>query len=102
MSHHRHLGIIINEKLNWSAHIDTTLESLGKLCDVFIKLKRLIDRKTLTDTYFAFVIPKLEYTCIVWDDCSDTDKTTLEDMQLRFARVVTGAKRGTKSSKYLQ
>ena len=73
MSHHRHLGIIIDEKLNWSAHIDTTLESVGKLCDVFIKLKRLIDRKTLTDTYFAFVRPKLEYACIVWDDCGDTD-----------------------------
>ena len=39
VSHHRHLGIIIDEKLNWSAHIDTTLESVGKLCDVFIKLK---------------------------------------------------------------
>ena len=33
--------------------------------------------------------------CIVWDDCGDTDKTRLEDMQLRFARAVTGAKRGT-------
>ena len=55
VSHHRHLGIIIDEKLNWSAHIDAILESVGKLCDVFIKLKRLIDRKTLTDTYFAFV-----------------------------------------------
>ena len=53
VSHHRHLGIIIDEKLNWSAHIDTTLESVGKLCDVFIKLKRVIDRKTLTDTYFC-------------------------------------------------
>ena len=95
MSHHRHLGIIIDEKLNWSVHTDTILETVGKLCDVFIKLKQLIDRKTLTDTYFAFVRPKLEYACIVWDDCGDTDKTRLEDMQLRFARAVTGAKRGT-------
>ena len=53
MSHHRHLGTIIDEKLNWSVHVDTILESVGKLFDVFIKLKRLIDRKTLTDTYFA-------------------------------------------------
>ena len=95
MSHHRHLGIIIDEKLNWSVHIDTILESVGKLCDVFIKLKRLIDRKTLTDTYIAFVRPKLENACIVWDDCGDTNKTRLEDMQLRFARAVTEAKRGT-------
>ena len=42
--------------------------------------------------YFAFVRPKLEYACIVWDDWSDTDKIRLEDMQLRFARTVTGAK----------
>ena len=76
-------------------HINNTLESVGKLCDVIIKLKRLIDRKTLTDTYCAFVRPKLEYACIVWDDCSNTDETRLEDMQLRFARAVTGAKRRT-------
>ena len=95
VSHHRHLGMIINESLIGSHIFDTTLESVGKLCDVFIKLKRLIDRKTLIDAYFAFVRPKLVYACIVWDDCSDTDKTRLEDMQLRFARAGTGAKRGT-------
>ena len=68
VSHHRHLGIIIDEKLNWSVYVDNILGSVGKLCDVFIKLKRQIDRKTLTDTYFAFVRPKLEYACIVCND----------------------------------
>ena len=88
--------IIVDAKLNWSEHVDNILDSVGKLCDVFIKLKRIVDRKILTDTYFAFVRPKLEYACIVWDDCSETDKTKLEDMPLRFARAVTEAKRGTR------
>ena len=78
-------------KSTTGSYVDNILESVGKLCDIFIKLKRLIDRKkTLTDTYFAFVRPKLEYACIVWDDCSDTDETRSEDKQLRFAKAVTG------------
>ena len=38
----------------------------------------------------------MEYASIIWDDYTETDKDRLENMQLKFARIVTGAKRGTK------
>jgi len=38
---------------------------------------------------------KLEHANIVWDDCADYLKERLENIQLTFARIVTGAKRGT-------
>ena len=53
VSHYKHFGIIIGEKLNCSVYVYNILESVGKLCNVFVKLKQLIDRKTLTDTYVA-------------------------------------------------
>ena len=45
--------------------------------------------------HFIFVRPKLEYASIIWDDCTEADKLKLENVQLGFARVVTGDKRGT-------
>ena len=49
----------------------------------------------MENIYFTLVRPKLEYASIIWDDCTEADKLKLENVQLSFARVVTGAKRGT-------
>jgi len=92
---HKHLGLNLNVKLKWADHIDNIIESVSKMLHVLQKLKYSLDRKTLETIYLTFVRPKLEYACIIWDDCSIDDKERLESMQLNFARVVTGAKRGT-------
>ena len=39
---------------------------------------------------------KLEYGSIIWDDCTEVDRIRIEDLQLQFFRIITGAKRGTK------
>ena len=63
------------------------------------KLSKSIDRKSLETSYESFVRSKLEYACVVWDDCSEQDHLALEKCQLRAARIVTGAKKGTSHSK---
>jgi len=95
VTNHTHLGLVLNNKLSWTPHIDHILEGVGKLNDIFISLKRKLNRSTLNTMYFSFVRPKLEYACVVWDNCTEHDKERLENMQLNFARSVTGAKRGT-------
>ena len=92
---HKHLGMILTDKLKWSSHIDCIINSLSKLYDVFLKLKYKLNRRTLETIYVSFVRPKLEYGGILFDDCTDMDKIRLENVQLNFARCVTGAKRGT-------
>ena len=37
----------------------------------------------------------MEYSCIIWNDCSDLDKITLEKYHLTAARIITGARKGT-------
>ena len=63
------------------------------------KLSKSIDRKSLETIYESFVWSKLEYACVVWDDCSEQDHFPLEKCQLRAARIVKGAKKGTSHSK---
>ncbi len=94
-SSQRHLGVQFNERLKWSDHIDILSQGVSKLCDVLQKLKYKLDRETLQTIYFTFVRPKLEYACIIWDDCTEYAKERLENIQPAFARIVTGAKRGT-------
>ena len=49
--------------------------------------------------YHTFVRSKMEYACIVWDDCSEQNCQVLENCQLRAARIITGAKKGTSHNK---
>ena len=63
------------------------------------ELSKDTDRKSLETIYESFVGSKLEYACIVWDDCSEQNHIALEKCQLRAARIVAGAKKGTSHDK---
>lgn len=95
VSQHRHLGVELDSKLKWTGHVSNVIKSVSKIGDILFKLKYRLDRKTLQQIYVSFVRPKLEYASVIWDDCTITDKMRLENVQLLFARIITGAKRGT-------
>ena len=95
VSNYKHLGIILNDKLKWTDHINHISDSVKKITDVFRILKYKLDRQTLETIYMNFVRPKLEYGSILFDDCSEYDKNRLEKIELTFGRIVCGAKRGT-------
>ena len=95
ISSHKHLGITFTSKLKWTIHIDQMLESASRMLDVSFKLQHRLDRKSLETIYLSFIRPKLEYGSLIWDDCNTREKERLENFQLRAARMVTGAKKGT-------
>jgi hypothetical protein len=41
----------------------------------------------------------LEYSCVVWDGCTQADEDKLEAIQTAAARVITGAMKGTSNCK---
>ena len=95
VEHHKHLGLTLSKNAGWSEHITSILNSVSPMSGVLKLLKYDIDRKSLESIFFTFIRPKLEYACIVWDNCSKKDSDRLESIQLDFARTVTGARKGT-------
>ena len=93
---HKHLGLTLSNNLSWSEHINTILKSVSPMADVLKKLKYKLDRDTLEQIYFSFIRPKLEYASHIWDNCNVIDAKALEDFQLNIARIVTGARKGTR------
>ena len=59
------------------------------------KLKYRFSRQALNQMYVSYVRPILEYSSIVWDGCSEQDKTALERLQNEAARIVTGLTKST-------
>ena len=87
---HKHLGIELNTKLTWNNHIDTIAASADKKINLLAHLKHLLDRKTLLTMYQSFIRPSLEYGCIIWCNCTDTDNDSIEKVQRRALRIISG------------
>ena len=55
------------------------------------KLKYMLCRKSLEIIYTSFIRPVLEYSDIVWCNCTSDEKDQIEKIQNECARIVTGA-----------
>ena len=65
----KYLGIIIDSKLNWTAHIENKCAAAKKLLFVIAKCCRLtwgLSRKTLSLLYKAVFLPTALYNCSIW------------------------------------
>ena len=54
-----------------------------------------LDRKSLEKLYLSYIRSILEYSAVVFDNCTKEESYKLEKVQLAEARTVTGPKRGT-------
>ena len=55
------------------------------------KLKFKLDRKSLETIYIAFIRPLLEYGDVIWNNCTQYEKTESDKIQNEAARIATGA-----------
>ena len=73
----------------------TNQKGAYKILGILWKLKYSFSRQAINQMYVSFVRPLLEYLLIVWDECTEQDKTALESLQNVAARIVTGITRST-------
>ena len=60
------LGVVIDDQLNWKQHILYTSKKIAKAIGVISIARRVFNKITLTNLYYAFVYPYLIYGNIVW------------------------------------
>jgi hypothetical protein len=92
---HKHLGIILSRSLDWHEHIDYICTKSLKRINAWKSLQYKISRKHMEYCLTMFVLPVLDYGDILYDNCSEADKKSLDDVLLAAARAVTGGKRCT-------
>ena len=67
VSHQKHLGIILDEKLNIKEHIDSTILKVNRGIAILKKLRYGLPRISLITIYKALLRPLLAYGDIVYD-----------------------------------
>ena len=91
----KHLGIILDEKLNFREHILEAIEKAKKGLSLMKFLSRFVNRKTLVLTYTMHVRPHLEYGDIIFHDCSSYLMDMLESIQYQAGLIATGCWKNT-------
>ena len=90
VENHKHLGLTLSNTGKWNCHIENIAKTSSNILGIMKKLKYTLSRAALNQIYISYVLPVLEYSSVVWDDCSDYNTNTLEKIQHEAARIVTG------------
>ena len=65
------LGVIIDNKLNWSPHIMYISKKMAKGIGIILKARKFFNNETLFSLYYTFVYPYLNYCIHVWGKTYD-------------------------------
>ena len=96
---HKHLGLFLTSNLDWSAQIHyVCLRANRKLA--VIRKNKMLNRQTLDMLYKVTVRSVIDYGLpIYYQSLRVTEKTRLEQIQYRAAKIVTGVSHQAKKVK---
>ena len=100
---HKHLGMIIDSKLNFDKHLKSVLKKISKTVGLLRKFQGILPRTSLITIYKLFARPHLDYGDIIYDQTfNESFHQRIESIQYNAAIAITGAIRGTSSEKLYQ
>ena len=96
----KHLGIYLDEKLNFSNHIKEKISKANKGIGILRKLYNVLPRNSLITIYKSFIRPHLDYGAIIFDQPEkESFCKKIESVQYNAALAITGAIQGTSREK---
>ena len=99
-THHKHLGLILDEKLNFKEHLKEKMSKAYKGIAALRKLQNIIPRNSLLTIYKSFIRPHLDYGVIIYDQPNNGSFCRkIKSIQYQAALAITGARHGTSVTK---
>ena len=85
----KYLGVVINENLSWSDHIDSIKTKINQRLGLLRRLKPFITNSTVKMLYFSLVLPIFDYGDIIWGDKNNkTLMASLQILQNKAAKII--------------
>ena len=85
------LGVNVDQNLTWDSNIASIRKKGTRNVGILKKVKPVLNRLNLIDIYRSLIEPYFTYCCIVWDSIGETQTKSLQKLQNRAARIITGA-----------
>ena len=78
VSSHKHLGVFLSNDCKWHIHIKYITDKAWCRINIMRKLRFKLHRKSLETIYTSFIRPLLEYSDVIWDNCTQAEKHELD------------------------
>jgi hypothetical protein len=88
VKHAKFLGVIIDEHLNWGAHISQIVSKVSKNTGVLHKLKRYLSQRLLLLVYNSLILPYFTYCNSVWASCTWSRLSKVITLQKKAVRII--------------
>ena len=85
-----YLGITIAEDLKWNSHINNITKKANSTLGFLRRNLRSCPPSSRHSAYVSLIRPALEYGTVVWNPYQRPDINTIERVQHRAARFITG------------
>ena len=90
VKNYNYLGLVIDDRLSFSSHIDYVTGKLNYLRGVLYSLRNYLPRNALLTTYYSLVFQHLLMHIIVWGGACSTHLQSLQIAQNKIARTIIG------------
>ena len=88
----RFLGVLIDNLLTWTPHIDNIIKKLSQIIGILTRIKNQVPKNTLKLIYNALVLPYLSYAVVAWGNPDSKKFKQLYLIQKRAIRVINKEK----------
>ena len=88
VSQQKLLGLLIDDKLMWSAHIDNLCSALSSKISLLRQLATYVSTDVLKKFYQGYILPLIDYGSITWSGTSSTNLDRILKLQKRAARII--------------
>ena len=99
---HKHLGIILDESLNFKEHVNTLIGRYQKMVNPLKALSFKMPSKHLEKIHNTFMIPILDYGDILYQSAPKFNLAALDRVHYRAACNVSGVIHGSSTVKVLR
>ena len=81
-------SIYIDNTLKWDKQVDFVCLNVSRKINLLKLLSKNVSRTGLNQYYNAYILPILDYGCLIWGRCSATNIKRILRLQKRAARIV--------------
>jgi hypothetical protein len=91
VQHTKFLGLIIDEQLQWTAHIKHVKSKLSSSLYAIRNAKHILSTSQLKTLYYSMVHPYLEYGLLLWGVAHKTHLKPIEIIQRKSIRLIANS-----------
>ena len=85
------LGVIIDMSLSWDKQIDSVCLNISRRITLLKILSKYIDKTSMNQYYNSYILPILDYGCLIWGRCTKSNILRLLKLQKKAARLILHA-----------